>query len=43
MPRAKPVYKLRVCCAPDDTPPGARTTHPSYVDFAALSADVTAA
>jgi enolase-phosphatase E1 len=28
---------------PDDTPPGATTAHPAYVDFAALSADVTAA
>jgi enolase-phosphatase E1 len=28
---------------PDDTPPGAATGHPSYVDFAALSADVTPA
>jgi enolase-phosphatase E1 len=28
---------------PDDTPPGATTTHPAYVDFAALSADVSAA
>jgi enolase-phosphatase E1 len=28
---------------PADTPPGATTTHPAYCDFAALSADVTAA
>lgn len=28
---------------PDDTPPGATTAHPAYVDFAALSADVAAA
>jgi enolase-phosphatase E1 len=27
---------------PDDTPPGATSTHPSYVDFAGLSADVAA-
>lgn len=27
---------------PDDTPPGASSAHPCYVDFAALSADVTA-
>jgi enolase-phosphatase E1 len=27
---------------PDDTPPGATTAHPAYVDFAALSADVVA-
>jgi enolase-phosphatase E1 len=28
---------------PADTPPGATSAHPSYVDFAALSADVAAA
>jgi enolase-phosphatase E1 len=28
---------------PADTPPGATTTHPAYVDFGALSADVAAA
>lgn len=28
---------------PDDTPPGATTEHPGYVDFAALAADVAAA
>ena len=28
---------------PDDTPPGATSTHPAYVDFAALSADVAPA
>ena len=28
---------------PEDTPTGATTAHPSYVDFAALSADVAAA
>jgi enolase-phosphatase E1 len=28
---------------PDDTPAGATTAHPGYVDFAALSADVAAA
>jgi len=28
---------------PDDTPAGATTTHPAYVDFATLSADVAAA
>ena len=28
---------------PADTPPGATTAHPAYVDFAALSADVAAA
>ena len=28
---------------PDDTPPGATSKHPSYVDFATLSADVVAA
>ena len=28
---------------PADTPPGATTTHPSYVDFTALAADVAAA
>lgn len=28
---------------PDDTPPGATTAHPAYVDFAALSADVAPA
>jgi enolase-phosphatase E1 len=28
---------------PVDTPPGATSTHPAYVDFAALSTDVTAA
>ena len=28
---------------PDDTPAGATTTHPSYVDFTQLAADVIAA
>ena len=28
---------------PADTPPGATTTHPGYVDFTALAADVTSA
>jgi enolase-phosphatase E1 len=27
---------------PADTPPGATTAHPAYVDFAALGADVVA-